>query len=118
MKTPSTLLFRFHFIIVILYTLLSVSANAQNLFYKAYGTVNIDDVFSLDNCSDGGYYITGQTNTAPFRSDAFIARTDALGTILWEKIIQFDSTSVHYSGAGMLSDESMVLFFTEYSIFP
>jgi hypothetical protein len=102
----------------VLFLISSKNVESQNLFYKTYGTTNLDELFTLNKCSDGGYYMTGRTNTPAFRSDAFIVRTDSAGTILWEKIIQFDSTGVVFSGAGMLSDESMILIFTEYTIFP
>ena len=88
---------------------------AQNQYYKIYGTPHDDVAVSLDRCGDGGYYITGRTNTSSFREDGFIIRTNSSGEMLWNKIIQFDTASVHYVTGAMLNDESILLIFREYN---
>ena len=59
--------------------------------------------------------IFGRTNTAFLREDAFVVKTDSAGTIVWEKIIQFDSTRMAFTGAGLLTDGSSILIFREYN---
>lgn len=102
---------------LLLFLVVFVDCSAQSTFYKTYGTANDDVVLNLERCSDGGYYIIGRTNTSVYREDGFIVRTNPTGNILWEKIIQFDSAGVHLTGGGMLSDESVILIFREYTPF-
>jgi hypothetical protein len=98
--------------------LCSSLASAQNTFYKTYGTAHDDVLLDMERCMDGGYYLIGRTNTSLYREDGFVVRTDSTGNILWEKIIQFDTTSVYLSAAGMLKDESVILVFKETTPFP
>jgi len=88
---------------------------AQNGFYKVYGTANDDMILNVSRCADGGYYILGRTQPSAFRENAFIIRTTTSGEILWNKIIEFDTTSVWIQGGEMLSDESYVLTYMEYN---
>src|SRR5438552_1841873 len=78
-------------------------SNAQINSYKVYGTSEDDVIDRIDRCADGGYYLAGYRN---LRSDGFLIRTDLLGNIVWDKIVDFDSSYVQYVGGGMLKDES------------
>ena len=84
------------FVLSLLFMLTVRICIAQNQYYKIYGTPHDDAAVSLDRCGDGGYYITGRTNTSSFREDGFIIRTNSSGEMLWNKIIQFDTASVQF----------------------
>ena len=107
--------FHLRFILILLFMLTGRIGIAQNQYYKVYGTPQDDMGISLDRCADGGFIITGWTNTSSFREDGFILRTNSSGEMLWNKIIQFDTASVQFVMGGMLNDESIILIFREYN---
>lgn len=91
--------------------LFASKSDAQINSYKIYGTSEDDVIDRIDRCADGGYYLAGYRN---LRSDGFLIRADSLGNIVWDKIVDFDSSYVQYVGGGKLKDESYVLIFEEY----
>jgi len=56
-------------------------------FAKTYGGAYFDLAYSVQQTSDGGYIVAGETNSfsASYYGDAFLVKTDANGNIIWAK---------------------------------
>jgi hypothetical protein len=68
--------------------LLSISNHsaAQNAFEKTYGGEGVDEGYSVQQTSDGGYIVAGSTQSfgAGLR-DVYLIKTDSSGDTLWTK---------------------------------
>jgi hypothetical protein len=70
--------------IVIGIWLLPVTAFAQIIFEKTFGGTDIDEGYSVQQTSDGGYIIAGYTQSYGAGSrDVYLIKTDSLGDTLW-----------------------------------
>jgi hypothetical protein len=66
--------------------LLRTDANGDTLWTKTYGGANGDYGFSVQECTSGGFIITGWTESFGMGSeDVYLIRTDANGDTLWTK---------------------------------
>jgi len=54
-------------------------------FAKTYGGTGIDYAFSVQQTSDGGYILAGETDSFGAADDIFLIKTDANGNIIWAK---------------------------------
>jgi hypothetical protein len=66
--------------------LLKTDANGNISWAKTYGGTDDDIAYSVQQTSDGGYIVAGETNS--FRAgiyDIFLIKTDANGNIQWAK---------------------------------
>jgi hypothetical protein len=62
------------------------SASPSDAWTRAYQGTNKDRAESLIQCGDGGYAIAGETNvTASGRLEFWLLKTDAYGTMEWNK---------------------------------
>jgi len=66
-------------------------------FAKTYGGAYYDVAYSVQQASDGGYIVAGETNSfsASYYSDAFLVKTDANGNIIWAKT--YRGTDIDYA---------------------
>ena len=60
--------------------LVKVDSAGRIQWQKAYGTAGLDEFFSADVTSDGGYVLAGVTP-----SGAWVVRVDSPGTVVWQK---------------------------------
>ncbi len=66
--------------------LLKTDENGDTLWTKTYGGTSWDYGISVDQTDDGGYIVTGRTNSfCVGYSDIWLLRTDANGDTLWAK---------------------------------
>jgi hypothetical protein len=66
--------------------LVKTDAQGNILWQKTFGGKNDDAGFSIDQTSDGGYIIVGETHSlGKGKSDVYLVKTDAQGNILWQK---------------------------------
>jgi len=66
--------------------LVKTDAHGDILWTKTYGGTNVDEGYSVQQTSDGGYIIVGQTHSFGASSgDIFLIKTDVNGEILWIK---------------------------------
>ena len=90
--------------------LLKIDADGNKVWEKTFGMKNnrSDAGYSIQQTSDGGYIIVGQTfwhvldsegaiswNDA--RSDVYLVKTDANGNVIWEKTFGRNSSDFGYS---------------------
>ncbi len=67
-------------------SLLKIDNNGILLWQKTFGGTGVDVGYSVSEVSDGGYVITGYTNSFGFgMSDVYLIKTDINGTLVWEK---------------------------------
>lgn len=77
---------KLHFLTLFSFILFGEAAFAQVTFQKSYGDIGTDEGFGAQQTSDGGYVIAGMsTSIASSMGDFYIARTDAVGNLLWAK---------------------------------
>jgi hypothetical protein len=66
--------------------LLKTDANGDTLWTRTYGGSEYDDAWSVQQTSDGGYIVAGQTRSFGAGSyDLWLLKTDANGDILWTR---------------------------------
>jgi hypothetical protein len=66
--------------------LIKTYANGNIQWAKTYGGTYRDSAFSLQQTSDGGYIVAGETSSfGAGYPDAFLIKTDADGNIIWAK---------------------------------
>ena len=68
--------------------LFKLNSNGDMLWSKTYGGTEKDQGFSIANTDDGGYFITGYTESfahAGEDSDMYLIRTDSNGDTLWTR---------------------------------
>lgn len=68
-------------------------ATAQNIFQKAFGTANYEEVWGFDLTSDSGYILGGYTNT----DNALLIKLNSNGDTLWTKEIDAGGWDLPYS---------------------
>jgi hypothetical protein len=66
--------------------LIKTDSSGDSLWTKTYGSPSdLDEGYSVQETSDGGYIITGCTNCGLETSDVYLIRTDSLGNSLWTR---------------------------------
>jgi hypothetical protein len=67
--------------------LIKTNANGDTIWTKTYGGINRDEGRSVQQTSDGGYIITGGTQSfGAGNYDVYIIKTDANGDTMWTKV--------------------------------
>jgi hypothetical protein len=66
--------------------LIKTDANGNVIWAKTYGGTNVDGATSVQQTSDGGYIVAGETwSFGAGIYDIFLIKTDANGNIIWAK---------------------------------
>ncbi len=66
--------------------LIKTDATGDTLWTQSYGGTSYDEGFSVEQTSDGGYIITGYSNSFGTGADeVYLIKTNALGVTLWTK---------------------------------
>jgi hypothetical protein len=76
----------------------------DTLWTKTFGENNSDEGYSVQQTSDGGYIITGNTSSFGVAGDIYLVKTNPLGDTLWTRYYGGTSTdrgrSVHQTSDG------------------
>jgi hypothetical protein len=80
-------------------------AQAQVRFARTYGGTGEDWVYSVQQTSDGGYILTGITNSFGADYNAFLIKTDAFGNVQWAKTY----VGIYASSAQQTSDGGYIV---------
>ena len=77
----------------------NIDSNGNLLWQKAYGETNADVPSSIQQTSDGGYIVAGETNSfgTGNPTDMWILKLDSSGTILWQKTYGGTSSDKAYA---------------------
>jgi len=67
--------------------LVKTDASGNKEWEKIIDSGSWDDGFSVEQTTDGGYIIAGDTGFCDVNGDAYLVKTDALGKIEWEKTV-------------------------------
>ncbi len=67
--------------------LMKTNSGGDTLWVKFYGQNFVENIYSLQQTSDGGFILTGYTNdTLAQNSDLFLVKTDSVGNVIWRKL--------------------------------
>ena len=67
--------------------LIKTDSNGDSLWSETYGGNGWDMGYSIQQTTDGGYIITGYTNSySPGDFDVYLVKTDNNGNLLWDKV--------------------------------
>jgi uncharacterized Fe-S cluster protein YjdI len=72
--------------------ILKLDVNGGIAWQKTYGGVGVDIAHSMQQTSDGGFIVAGETSSFGADTDLWILKLDAQGNIAWQKI---------YGGSGV-----------------
>ncbi len=82
----------FHFVPYVLVLIFFIGTGfAQITFRRVYGGSSTDEAYSVDQCMDGGYIVTGRTHSFGNGAQVYLIKVDSLGDTLWTK---------NYGGSG------------------
>ncbi|REJ80828.1 MAG: T9SS C-terminal target domain-containing protein [Bacteroidetes bacterium] len=74
------------YLVLVLFAILSMHADAQIVFSKEYGGSGNEDGRWMEQLPDSGYIMVGKTDTySNGQSDIWVVRTDANGNVMWTK---------------------------------
>jgi hypothetical protein len=67
--------------------IMQMDASGDTIWTRAYGGPELDQCYSLERTSDGGYIMVGRTSSyGAGRTDIYIVKTDANGDSAWTKV--------------------------------
>jgi hypothetical protein len=69
------------------FLLMKINTSGGLLWAKTYGGTGDDNAYFVTSCSDGGYILSGSTNSFGNGTDVYLVRTDSDGNLLWSKTI-------------------------------
>ncbi len=75
-----------------------LNASGNKTWEKTFGGSNVDTAVSIIQTSDGGFAVTGQTNSEGKGSaDMWILKLDASGTMVWKKVFGWHGYDIGHS---------------------
>jgi hypothetical protein len=65
--------------------LVKTDANGDTLWTKTYGGTTIEECYSVQQTTDGGYILAGRIEFGPGNGDVYLVKTKSNGDILWTR---------------------------------
>lgn len=91
------------------FQLIKTDANGEQQWMKTYGGTGIDRAYDVEQTTDGGYIITGETYSfGAGWVNAYLVRTDSNGDTLWTQVYGGNGIEESYS-VGLTSDGGFIL---------
>ena len=78
-------------------SLIKTNSYGDTLWTKTYGNSNNDEGYSVQQTTDEGYIITGQTTSSDGDMDLLLVKTDELGDTIWSKTYGGYGDDIGYS---------------------
>ena len=94
--------------------LVKTDANGDTLWTKTWGGSDTDEIWSVQQTTDGGYVLSGKEESSSASTNAWLSKTDTDGNILWTKIIGGSSTD-HFYSVQQTTDGGYILAGMTYS---
>lgn len=80
------------------FSLIRLNPIGDTLWTKTYGGSGADIVYSIQQSSDGGYIMTGRTNSfGAGGMDVYLVKVDSIGDLIWSKTYGGANDDVGYS---------------------
>ena len=87
--------------------LIKTDSTGRELFNTTFGTEGSTLCYGIAQLSDGGFVVTGHTNTTSTRNNDILAvRTDPAGAVIWE--VTFDGAGEDYGSSVFALDDGFV----------
>ena len=83
--------------------LMKLDVGGNVLWAKTYGGINRDEVRAFTQTSDGGYLLTGYSETFNPAGEALFVKTDSLGNVQWSR--RYWDNSVIFFGYSVIQTE-------------
>ncbi len=74
--------------------LLKTDSNGDSLWSNEYGGSEFDIGFSVQQTTDGGYVVTGWTDSFSESRDVYLFKTNSLGQEIWSKTFGDDNSNI------------------------
>jgi hypothetical protein len=95
--------------------LIKTDANGIEQWNKTFGGLGVDEAWSVQQTSDGGYILDGKTSSfGAGSSDAWLIKTDANGNKIWDRTFGGSSSDYAYA-VQQTSDGGYILAGATYS---
>lgn len=90
--------------------LVRVDADGNLLWTKTYGGVGLESGESISVSSDGGFYLSGYTESfGSGKKDIYVVKTDAAGSAIWSNAFGWSEDEFAYGSCTVASDGAVVV---------
>jgi len=69
-----------------------IASNGNLMWYKTFGSPSLIDAYEVTMASDGYLYVTGYTTATDENGDAFVAKLDLNGNMVWYRVVGYPNS--------------------------
>jgi hypothetical protein len=100
------------------FLLIKTNADGDELWTKTFGGTGSDVGRSVQQTADGGYVMTGYTESFGYSGDVWLIKTDALGDSLWTKSFDCGNTTDYGVSVQQTIDEGYIITGDKFTFGP